>query len=501
MVTDKVVSIITDGKTIELNAGQIAALEQGKAFLKSDRLFFTLSGPAGSGKTTLSKEILSGAGRKICTAPTHKAKKVISRSTGYTAKTIHAILGLKPNVELEGFTQSNVLFDSSGNNTMADFDIVLIDEASMLSSDLVKLIKDKATENNIKVFFLGDVRQLPPVGESVGLVFSDPEIEQCRLEKSERQTHGNPLIELYGKILTHIDEVDKIQADIDAHREGLKHGKELMTDKEIRRAEYILNDIPYSHENALEPAGDELGMCGYEFFVHSQYFGKKMDGYFKLGEDLDNRIIAWRNDTVGKWNNYIRHILIGDHHAPLQPGEFLMAYKTITDEDDWRHVIYENSADYVVISVEEGYMAASTYDESIKADIKGWHVEIQEEKRGVEKIFIVSKESYADFYRIEKNFGDFAKTAKNNKKWAWKLYYGFRNRFALLGDIMDGRKLLVAKDFDFGYALTVHKSQGSTYDNVFVIGQDIMSHPGARERNRLNYVALSRPRKAAYILI
>ena len=490
--------IITDGKQIELNAGQIAALEQGREFLKSDRLFFTLSGPAGSGKTTISKEILRGAGRKICTAPTHKAKKVISRSTGYTAKTIHAILGLKPNVELEGFTQSNVLFDSTGKNTMADFDVVLIDEASMLSKDLVELIKDKAKENNIKVFFLGDVRQLPPVGESIGLVFSDSEIEQCRLEKSERQTEGNPLISLYGSILTHIDEVDKIQADIDKHREALKNPLfgVLMEDKAIRRAEYILNDIPYPHENQMNDMGD-----GYEFFVHSQDFGKKMDGYFKLGEDLDNRIIAWRNDTVGKWNNYIRHRLIGDHHAPLQPGEFLMAYKTVTDEDDWRHVIYENSADYVVTKVEKGYRPASTYDESIKADIQGFHVTIKEENRGEEKIFIVAKESYADFYRIEKNYGDFAKTAKNNKRWAWKLYYGFRNSFALLGDIMDGRKLLVAKDFDFGYALTVHKSQGSTYNNVFVIGQDIMSHPDARERNRLNYVALSRPRKAAYILI
>jgi len=66
---------------------------------------------------------------------------------------------------------------------------------------------------------------------------------------------------------------------------------------------------------------------------------------------------------------------------------------------------------------------------------------------------------------------------------------------------MEGRNLKVKKDIDYGYGISVHKTQGSTYSNVFVNGQDINKNTNIVERKKLWYVALSRTNKQATILI
>ena len=465
---------LSEGKEIRLNEIQMEGARRGDAFLESDRQFFTLRGSAGTGKTTLAKYILRNQRNCIVTAPTHKAKKVVSRSTGFQGETIHKIVGLRPDMAVEEFTQSNVMFSLQGQNLMSEYKVMLIDEASMLPKPLVDLIKTKAKECGIKVIFMGDPRQLPPVKEKMSSVFTDPEIEQFQLEKVERQSLGNPLITLYDKIVTHIDKVDKAKIDSELH-----------------------DIIPYDFKSDMQEG------IGYYFTSDQKEFGSLIMPHFKLGEDLDAKVICWTNNCVGAYNKAIRGRLLGDGKLPVQVGEMLMAYKTVTNPDDWKDIWYENSADYTVTKVEEGYKHAENYDESLKFDIKGFFVTIEDLDggRGKKKIFVVKEESYADFYKIEKDYGDFAKAAKNNRKFAWKQYYEYRNRFALIGDcIVDGKKV-VDKDFDYGYAITTYKSQGSTYSNAFIVMKDILAMPKAAERNRHAYVALSRPRKGAYILI
>src|SRR5574343_367507 len=101
----------------------------------------------------------------------------------------------------------------------------------------------------------------------------------------------------------------------------------------------------------------------------------------------------------------------------------------------------------------------------------------------------------------------------------WIEYYDFKNRYLSLidfnlfnkGDIKVRGK--VTKDLDYGYGLTTHKSQGSTYSNVFINLKNIIyyerdnklipisnnnNNPYAIEfRNKLTYVALSRESKKA----
>ena len=71
----------------------------------------------------------------------------------------------------------------------------------------------------------------------------------------------------------------------------------------------------------------------------------------------------------------------------------------------------------------------------------------------------------------------------------------------------DTGKIIIGKDLDYGYALTSHKAQGSTYNNVFVNLQNMLYGNGnshivqsAEMINRLFYVGASRAKETLTVL-
>jgi len=67
----------------------------------------------------------------------------------------------------------------------------------------------------------------------------------------------------------------------------------------------------------------------------------------------------------------------------------------------------------------------------------------------------------------------------------WLHYYNFLRRYA---------------DVAYGYSSTAHKSQGSTYNTVFVLEDDIDMNLDAIERNRIKYTAYTRASRKVYVL-
>ena len=129
---------------------------------------FILTGGPGTGKTTITKAMISilesfGASVVLC-APTGRAAKRMEEATGYETKTIHRLLEAQKD-EMNGET----LFLRNQDSPI-DEDVVIVDESSMIDLPLMAALL-RAVKRTIKIIFIGDANQLPPVGP--GYVFQD----------------------------------------------------------------------------------------------------------------------------------------------------------------------------------------------------------------------------------------------------------------------------------------------------------------------------------------
>lgn len=125
-----------------------------------------ITGGPGTGKTTIIKcigQILSGQGLRVffC-APTGRASKRITQSTGFDAKTIHRMLGFEMHDDKPAFKYNY--------HNQLPCDAVVVDEASMVDVTVMYSLLC-AIPSGARLILVGDKDQLPSVG--AGNVLSD----------------------------------------------------------------------------------------------------------------------------------------------------------------------------------------------------------------------------------------------------------------------------------------------------------------------------------------
>ena len=475
-----VTTVRSTGKSggITYNKEQQSAIVNAVSFLKTNTdptQYYVIEGKAGTGKTTIAKEILKEFEDEqiYVAAVSHKAKGVIKNSFGDDTRgkkffSIASLLGLKG---IDDNNTQTTKFQVGTKVPLLDNPpaLLVIDEASMITEDVLKKIIDinSSLSRPFQMLFLGDIGQIQPI----------------RDEQSEFYR-------------THKDLLNK-KSDIF----NSKHKSKLITRVRQGEANPILPYADYFWENSqkenpeLNPTqhivrNNQITDKGSLLFSNSE--SEVLNSVIKavknaVEKGLTNhvKIVTYHVNEKTELNQKIHEALFGKD-SDYSKGDMLILNSPYDLPDV--NATMENSSEIQIKSIQdEDTDEFGVHTLYLETNGTAYTRTGNEQKDCV--IQVVSRNDIGLYNQKLQELASYAKRQTNRalKKQAWSDFWEYKGRYA---------------DVDFGYAITAHKSQGSTYDIVVVDEKDIMGTTATsnQEKSELIYTALTRPRKTAIVI-
>jgi dda DNA helicase len=492
-----------------LGEEQVVALQDLIDYVLSDDLEpITLSGSAGSGKTALIKYLdefiyryRSYGYNFLYAAPTHAATVYLGLNLGFLPYTLQSIMVNRYDDKTKKWKKA---FSSKFQLNLMKQNVLIIDESSMISNtDLADLLR-LSKKHILKVIFLGDKVQIPEVSVNKIKQISDvfTKLDNITLTKVHRTSNDDIL-----KILTEIRENPDGYLPIVNNTDNLKF--------------YSQIDKP-------------------------KFYMDFLDTYIK--EPEDTVFITYTNNSIKLFNNSVRKDVYGSREdlKTLFVGETIIGYggynnKTVSAGNLANSIRFKveavnkcksfmrinafskiaNSIDSTLGRVTTDYYQLSLEDSIIFDEITS---EDMEENNKIisaifRRVFHLKQKALRDgswkTYFVKMN--DVTKALSTIDLGNAYIYNPTSDKMELFNKFsvthknlrLSSPELFIDKGIDFGYAITIHKSQGSTYKNVFFDSSSTENNTtpllanGVKvgtEGNSLNYVGMSRAKDNLFVL-
>lgn len=487
-VEEEYVFTFNDGFKINLpfslNDQQKSALYELEKFIEDYGTEITLSGYAGTGKSTIigifSKWLdhRIGRGNIVYTAPIHRAN-VITKQNNPNANvyTLSALFGFTPDtdeaMERESLDLRELEFRAKNQVKYEPGQLIIIDEASMVQDGLYEYIQKIVAKDGVSVIYVGDSAQLRPVkSDHISKVFTSDGVPQITLTKVER-TGDNPILK----------EATRLRRG-----EGLSYQ----------------TDINDKGQGVLYTSNDTVINENLKQIISSEEFN---------ADPLHFRVITATNAAAATYNSKIRSLRYGKFAKPFVKGDILMGYSNKLRKPDGSYRLI-NSMDYIVQNVrdttvkfrtDKGTIEFKAFKLSIRPTgstiMDDFHITVIDKNEPDSKLFEIVE--YKDrLWRMAKE----AKQDKQISKYRDLVQMAFNidNELNITKNLEDNQgRLKIRKAIDYGYAQTVWKSQGSTYSKVLILSNEIDTFGYGRDvmqlRNELRYVAVSRAKNFVII--
>lgn len=487
-VEEEYVFTFNDGFKINLpfslNDQQKSALYELEKFIEDYGTEITLSGYAGTGKSTIigifSKWLdhRIGRGNIVYTAPTHRAN-VITKQNNPNANvyTLSALFGFTPDTDIameQGSLDLRELeFRAKNQMKYEPGQLIIIDEASMVQDGLYEYIQEIVAKHSGSVIYVGDSAQLRPVkSDHISKVFTSDGVPQITLTKVER-TGDNPILK----------EATKLRRG-----EGLSYQ----------------TDINDKGQGVLYTSDDAIIDKNLKQIVTSEEFN---------ADPLHFRVLTATNAAASTYNSKIRSLRYGKFAKPFVKGDIIMGYSNKLRKPDGSYRLI-NSGDYIVQSVKDTNIKFKTDKGDI--EFKAFNLSIRPIGGTIMDDFqltvIDKNEPDSKLFEVveyKDRLWKMAKEAKQNGQISKyrdlvQMAYNVDNELNITKNLEDNQgRLKIRKAIDYGYAQTVWKSQGSTYSKVLILSNEIDTFGYGRDvmqlRNELRYVAVSRAKNFVII--
>lgn len=419
-----------------------------------------LCGYAGTGKTVTTAALVSRLSNQklkvIVATPTHKARFQVERAllrngaNGFEVVTIHRLLGLKQvrseDDGKESFapdTKAGNLLNPSSKSKNKRPDVVIIDESSMINSELYAMLKEEAGDR--PVIFVGDDRQLFPVKEDGA----------CKAFTEATSTYK----------LTEVLRHDGAILNLATNTRELGKG----------RAPFASSD-----------GGGSSVIAHPTYTKWLRHLLEVMKSKEAMGDPDFCRALAWTNADVSRLNKMIHEERYGEEAPTFVPGMICVTVDSIPDPYG-KTPLFNSTEDVYILGAtpEQMKFPGDSLDDSL------WDTWL------LKAAPVTNKDSVVDIRVLDKS---------EEKRWFFKLNEmaaeakaarDIGSRKSKWGAFFK-RKDLVGK-LEPASALTIHKSQGSTFQNVF-LHRDIDDAYPLHIQNQLAYVGMTRAAKTLHVI-